>query len=317
MMTLKMLRALKTFVRHGLDFLEADANTAGVPLERVLTAFRRAAQRNQAELEKLAGEDSDATEGRLAVDRESLGRLVRAVWVEWAEEQDAPKESWLLPWEQLDEEMREVDRDIGEAVAMRAQRRLARQMEIREKNQEEREAWSRNQQEEVDGIFTLLDDLKAEDETRLETLKRILKYSPYVPPVVGAEVGAEVHDWEALHPEGLEVRCRRCGIYDSPWSGEILSDSTRACIPADLDKTKTLYLTIRFDDREGRETMEARAPWDMLEDLQAISGIDAEVEWATVLAFEINARRMVRLALARMMGDRSGTLRPSKQREDG
>lgn len=52
----------------------------------------------------------------LRVDREALGRRVREVWIEWAREQPSPKGSWLLPWENLAEPDREVDRRIGEAL---------------------------------------------------------------------------------------------------------------------------------------------------------------------------------------------------------
>lgn len=48
--------------------------------------------------------------------REKLGRLVREVWVEWANEQPCPKGSWLLPWERLSDPDREVDMRIGERL---------------------------------------------------------------------------------------------------------------------------------------------------------------------------------------------------------
>lgn len=50
-------------------------------------------------------------------DREALGRLVREAWAAWAREQPAPKPSWLVPWEEISEAEREVDRRIGEALA--------------------------------------------------------------------------------------------------------------------------------------------------------------------------------------------------------
>jgi len=50
-------------------------------------------------------------------DRETLGQKVREVWVAWAEEQPDKKPSWLVPWEGLPEEDREVDRRIGEQLA--------------------------------------------------------------------------------------------------------------------------------------------------------------------------------------------------------
>jgi hypothetical protein len=49
--------------------------------------------------------------------REELGRLVRAVWTEWAQEQPDPRPSWLTDWEDLDDGQREVDMRIGSTVA--------------------------------------------------------------------------------------------------------------------------------------------------------------------------------------------------------
>lgn len=53
--------------------------------------------------------------------RDQLGRQVREVWMEWAREQPSPKPSWLVPWEDLREPDREVDRRIGEALYLRGQ----------------------------------------------------------------------------------------------------------------------------------------------------------------------------------------------------
>lgn len=53
----------------------------------------------------------------VAITREQLGRIVREAWVEWAGEQPDPKPSWLTGWDDLDEDQREVDMRIGEAVA--------------------------------------------------------------------------------------------------------------------------------------------------------------------------------------------------------
>lgn len=52
------------------------------------------------------------------LDRDDLGRLVRAAWVDWAMKQPNPKPSWLLPYDELSEADREADRQIGEAVAL-------------------------------------------------------------------------------------------------------------------------------------------------------------------------------------------------------
>lgn len=48
--------------------------------------------------------------------RDDLGELVRQVWVKWAKEQPNPKPSHLLPYDQLPEEHKEVDRRIGVAL---------------------------------------------------------------------------------------------------------------------------------------------------------------------------------------------------------
>ena len=54
----------------------------------------------------------------MALDRETLGKIVRATWIEWAKEQPNPKPSWLVEWDNLNEPDQEVDRRIGEAIVM-------------------------------------------------------------------------------------------------------------------------------------------------------------------------------------------------------
>jgi len=50
-------------------------------------------------------------------DREYLGRAVREAWIEWANDQPPPiKPSWLVPWEELSEADKEVDRRIGDKL---------------------------------------------------------------------------------------------------------------------------------------------------------------------------------------------------------
>lgn len=58
----------------------------------------------------------DVVPDPLAPDREALGAQVRAVWIDWAREQPAPKESWFVPYAQLAEADKEVDRRIGERL---------------------------------------------------------------------------------------------------------------------------------------------------------------------------------------------------------
>ncbi len=45
--------------------------------------------------------------------RDYLGKIVRNIWIEWAESQPCPKQSWLVPYENLSEADKEADRMIG------------------------------------------------------------------------------------------------------------------------------------------------------------------------------------------------------------
>jgi hypothetical protein len=53
----------------------------------------------------------------LPYSRDTLGRMVREAWVRWAQTQDNPKPSWLVPYDDLEEQDKEADRQIGEAIA--------------------------------------------------------------------------------------------------------------------------------------------------------------------------------------------------------
>lgn len=53
----------------------------------------------------------------LPFDRDTLGRMVREAWVQWAMTQPNPKPSWTIPYEDLAEPDKEADRQIGEAIA--------------------------------------------------------------------------------------------------------------------------------------------------------------------------------------------------------
>lgn len=50
------------------------------------------------------------------MDRETLGQIVRAAWIKWAKTQPNPKESWFTSWDELSEEDKEADRQIGETI---------------------------------------------------------------------------------------------------------------------------------------------------------------------------------------------------------
>ena len=52
----------------------------------------------------------------LAKNREDGGKLVRKAWLDWCQEQQVTKESWLLPWEKMDDWDREFDRRIWDEI---------------------------------------------------------------------------------------------------------------------------------------------------------------------------------------------------------
>src|ERR1700730_16063496 len=53
----------------------------------------------------------------LPFERDELGRLVREAWVRWALTQPNPKQTWLVPYNELEECDKEADRHIGESIA--------------------------------------------------------------------------------------------------------------------------------------------------------------------------------------------------------
>jgi hypothetical protein len=46
-------------------------------------------------------------------ERDRLGRIVRDLWISWAESQPNPKPSWLVPYDQLSDTYKEADIVIG------------------------------------------------------------------------------------------------------------------------------------------------------------------------------------------------------------
>ena len=58
------------------------------------------------------------------VDREFLGQLVQRTWHEWQKKQPTLWSNWLLEWDDVDDDMKESARLIGEKVASAACARL-------------------------------------------------------------------------------------------------------------------------------------------------------------------------------------------------
>ena len=94
---------------ENLELSHTPSRLAEVEAER--DYFEKEVQAARDEITKLRNERAMSSE------REWLGKLVRLAWVKWAQEQPEAKRDWLLPWEELDERFKEVDRQIGEFIA--------------------------------------------------------------------------------------------------------------------------------------------------------------------------------------------------------
>lgn len=112
------LRALEKIRGNVLD---AEAAGMGRDLDRVIYTHGLMTGTSRLLLAAL-----DAVLG--PQDRVQLGRTVREAWMRWAAEQPAPKPSWLVPWEELDDGQREVDMRIGEAIAAYSAAAITREL---------------------------------------------------------------------------------------------------------------------------------------------------------------------------------------------
>lgn len=120
-------RALEANTRRERDALHEEAIALRHDCQRLRQDLRYASNeieslKRQIASTKARGETAaDAEERAHAADaavwtREMLGRRVREVWIEWAREQADPQPGWLIPWTDLPEHYREVDRRIGERM---------------------------------------------------------------------------------------------------------------------------------------------------------------------------------------------------------
>lgn len=102
----------------ALAWYDDTENPCPGEIEGLAAHYRHALQRRDRELARLQERIAELEREKcLSHDREFMGRLVRKVWMDWAQEQPDPKPSWLTSWEDLPEPLREVDRRIAEEVA--------------------------------------------------------------------------------------------------------------------------------------------------------------------------------------------------------
>lgn len=105
--TIKRLQQERDALRTAFSVSDGKAYVAAKTIEEQVKRIIGLEQEN----EQLKAERG------YSIDRDFLGSLVRHTWVEWAKKQNDPKPLWLVPWSELDEDNKEVDRLIGEAVA--------------------------------------------------------------------------------------------------------------------------------------------------------------------------------------------------------
>jgi hypothetical protein len=104
-----------------LDWMKINGKNDLVQWENVLSyeiarirAEAVAAERERSDsivIDRVLTAEPESCEG--ASSRDKKGMRVRQIWMAWAQEQPNPKPSWLMPWKDLDEPSREVDRRIG------------------------------------------------------------------------------------------------------------------------------------------------------------------------------------------------------------
>lgn len=95
-------------------FIE-DAGLAADRIESLQSQLAKAETEN-AELRKMLAWFRTGSRA-LPIKRDELGRMVREAWLRWAETQTNSKPSWLVPYEDLDDQDKEADQQIGETIA--------------------------------------------------------------------------------------------------------------------------------------------------------------------------------------------------------
>lgn len=102
-------------VRKYVEGLESEINIKANFIDATINQLA-AAEARIAELETALALSLNGSRG-LPYSREYLGLFVREAWIRWAKTQPNPKPSWLVPYDELPEQDKEADRQIGEAVA--------------------------------------------------------------------------------------------------------------------------------------------------------------------------------------------------------
>jgi hypothetical protein len=151
-----------------------------------------------------------------ATDREALGQIVREVWIAWAKEQPAPKDSWLVPWDGLSEPDKEVDRRIGEQVAwgLRVARDLAAARENAVRNTVEAVmggAYALLYEDYTDRLQWALDEVEVSDTANL-LLSRLNMAEKDLELLRGWI--NRILDWQSH--SGPMQQCSHCGLKRAP-----------------------------------------------------------------------------------------------------
>ena len=181
-------------------------------------------------------------------EREVLGRLVRDIWIEWAKEQPSPKSSWLVPWENLSEPDREVDRRIGESIAKHVRDGVdALDDAIATRREEILKRWTKNPA--PAGMLAVAGDRDAEREAEFRQARR------------------EFHERDdGWVDDGADGNCSRISVASEPKRGTWCKDGRQRwlCGCASMDLCETNYATDTDCDDCKWLRPEGAPPWETL-----------------------------------------------------
>jgi len=109
------------------------------------------------------------------INREELGQLVRKIWVDFCKEIGDTKSSHIAPWEELNENDKEVDRRIGEEIAKFTIKNIMDRLSDIADNIADEEDIKYNQKDKVVELSNTLEELdKSWKQEQAEGMKKVM-----------------------------------------------------------------------------------------------------------------------------------------------